>query len=607
MIMKNIYRILFIIAAVVPQVALASSFGPPSCTISASPASITSGGCSTLSWTATDFTTSYNTAFSISPGGYTHSNPTHDTSDSGSTTVCPSTTTTYTGTATIPNDMQHLEDMVIANTNAFCGSTCASTWSMAGAGLPSTYKEFLEYLYWTYQTRPGDSAGLNWWLTHDTLSDHDTIEYDFGTASSGYYPFLGSPSVGGIRAFLTSLYQNIFERAYDTVGYNYWFGHLSSNIGDHNYDERFPFIFAEASHGSLDGREVESSTCSARVTVSAPSCTPRTYCNGGDVWSQDSSCNTSFDHSCSFGCTGGSCNSPSTSCSVTLSPNPINLGNSSTLSYTSSNASWMYIQNVGYMTPNTSGAFSVSPNMTTDYTCTAADSSGNLYPSPASLTVNQTPLCALLPVPSNITLGDSSMLEYFSLNATSLSISPGVGTVPTPGGFVTVSPSVSTTYTCLATGPGGSGSANTFLGVSCTPSTSYSCTGIGGDIITETSTSSACVVTTMNTATCTAPAFCSDGSGTCLYPTPTGTFSIIPSVVPPNGTAKVSWNITGVAGCSVTGTNGDSWSGLSGTDTTSPIDSWVTYTLSCPVLGPMGAPNFTKTVRIGLVPKYEEN
>src|SRR6185312_182714 len=55
---------------------------------------------------------------------------------------------------------------------------------------------------------------------------------------------------------------------------------------------------------------------------------------------------------------------------------------------------------------------------------------------------------------ANITAGSSTTLIWVTQNATSVSISGGVGTV-NASGSTTVSPAVTTTYTLTATGPNG--------------------------------------------------------------------------------------------------------------------------------------------------------
>lgn len=66
---------------------------------------------------------------------------------------------------------------------------------------------------------------------------------------------------------------------------------------------------------------------------------------------------------------------PVPTCTVNLSPNPINEGQGSTLEWNSSNADTFYIQNVGYV--NAAGTGTVSPSQTTSYTGTVTNSYGS--------------------------------------------------------------------------------------------------------------------------------------------------------------------------------------------------------------------------------------
>jgi hypothetical protein len=69
------------------------------------------------------------------------------------------------------------------------------------------------------------------------------------------------------------------------------------------------------------------------------------------------------------------------------------------------------------------------------------------------------PSVSLQANPSTINEGSSTSLSWTSTNATQLSISPGVGSVP-PQGSTVVQPTSSTTFTISASGPGGSASAS---------------------------------------------------------------------------------------------------------------------------------------------------
>jgi len=70
--------------------------------------------------------------------------------------------------------------------------------------------------------------------------------------------------------------------------------------------------------------------------------------------------------------------------------------------------------------------------------------------------------------PATVEKGGSATLTWSSTNATSLSLSPGVGNV-TAEGSNRVTPSDSTTYTITATGPGGSADATARVSVTAPP------------------------------------------------------------------------------------------------------------------------------------------
>ena len=65
---------------------------------------------------------------------------------------------------------------------------------------------------------------------------------------------------------------------------------------------------------------------------------------------------------------------------------------------------------------------------------------------------------------TNITQGQSVNLRWSSTNATSVTVTPEVGSVGAQGAS-TVTPGQSTTYTAMATGPGGSATASTHVTV----------------------------------------------------------------------------------------------------------------------------------------------
>src|SRR5882672_7753474 len=89
-------------------------------------------------------------------------------------------------------------------------------------------------------------------------------------------------------------------------------------------------------------------------------------------------------------------------------------------------------------------------------------------PPPAAAPPAARPTVTLEASPTLIQKGETATLTWSSTNATSLSLSPGVGNV-TAEGTTRVTPSDSTTYTITATGPGGSADATARVAVAPPP------------------------------------------------------------------------------------------------------------------------------------------
>jgi hypothetical protein len=211
--------------------------------------------------------------------------------------------------------------------------------------------------------------------------------------------------------------------------------------------------------------------------------------------------------------------------------------------------------------------------------------------------------------------GNSTIVHWTSANASTLSLATLGSKTPDQSGSSSVSPTQTTDYSGAVTGAGGaSGSCPATLSVQCTPASTYTCSA---NNIVHTSTTSQCAVTTTNPyATCVAPAFCSAGSAACLYPPPSpvpdapntlsGHLQARPTIVKKGKTIRIFWNISNVSSCTVTGTNGDTWSGAtSGTSgkTSATINQQTVYTLSCTALD---SSTYQESTTVNLVPAYQE-
>ena len=96
--------------------------------------------------------------------------------------------------------------------------------------------------------------------------------------------------------------------------------------------------------------------------------------------------------------------------------------------------------------------------------------------------------------------------------------------------------------------------------------------------------------------------------GACVVVTPpSATLRATPSLVHSGDTTVVSWTSQNTSSCTLSGTNGNSWTGISSSGkTSSPIIGQTIYTLHC--IGNPGAqpPSVDKSVTVNLIPSFNE-
>lgn len=137
------------------------------------------------------------------------------------------------------------------------------------------------------------------------------------------------------------------------------------------------------------------------------------------------------------------------------SPLTINSGGSSTLSWSTTDASTCTASGAWSGTKGVTGGQSVAPTATSTYSLSCSGPAGTVAQS-VTVTVSTTtpaPTITLSANPTTIAPGGSSTLTWSTTNATSCT-SPGYGTVPTAYSF-TVTPASTTTYSLTCTGAGG--------------------------------------------------------------------------------------------------------------------------------------------------------
>ena len=161
----------------------------------------------------------------------------------------------------------------------------------------------------------------------------------------------------------------------------------------------------------------------------------------------------------------------SVTATLTAAPTTITVGQVTTLTWTTTNATSVTLsppipmEDVNNMPANGHGA--VAPRQSTTYTLTAKGPGGSATAT-ATVTVNQVPPTVTLSAqPATVASGGSSALSWTTTNATSLTIDHGIGSVSPQAGTVSTGPvSSTTTFTATATGTGGNASATATVTVS---------------------------------------------------------------------------------------------------------------------------------------------
>lgn len=151
--------------------------------------------------------------------------------------------------------------------------------------------------------------------------------------------------------------------------------------------------------------------------------------------------------------------------SFAATPASIVAGQNTTISWQTTGATSVAIdQGVGMQPAN--GSTTVSPTQTTLYTLTATGPGGQTT---SLLTVTVTnagapTITAFTVMPQQITPGGQATLSWQTTDAIEVSIDNGIGVRPTNGQAM-VSPRATTTYTLVATGPGGTTNSQVTLNV----------------------------------------------------------------------------------------------------------------------------------------------
>lgn len=152
----------------------------------------------------------------------------------------------------------------------------------------------------------------------------------------------------------------------------------------------------------------------------------------------------------------GSCTYPTPTVSLTISPSAIIQGESSTISWSTSNSTTRSLTTQGSV--STSGSITVSPTSTTTYTLSASYYGYTTNSISKTLTVYVPPNVTLTVDDPEIISGESTVLRWStSGDASTATIEPGIGS-SNLNSYISINPSVTTTYTISVSGLGGADS-----------------------------------------------------------------------------------------------------------------------------------------------------
>ena len=95
-------------------------------------------------------------------------------------------------------------------------------------------REALTAIYIGYYDRAADPAGIQFWeqVVANTSLDLVAITSDFASQAEtqAVHPFFADPATSSPATFITSLYQNLFNRDPDAAGLDFWSNALQDAI-----------------------------------------------------------------------------------------------------------------------------------------------------------------------------------------------------------------------------------------------------------------------------------------------------------------------------------------------------------------------------------------
>jgi len=562
----------------------------PNVTLAASPTGVASGGASTLTWSSTNATSC------TASGGWSGTRATNGTQSTGTLTTATDFTLTCTGaggsasaTASVAIDSAPTVTLSAAPTGIASGATSVLTWN---------------------STNSTSCAASGGWTGAKAANGSETT-----SALTATTTFTLS-CTGAVGSASRSVTVTVLPAPAVTLTAN-------------------PAAIASGGSSTLTWTATDATSCSASGGWSG------IRAASGTESTAPLSATTSYTLTCTG--PGGSANrsvtvtvapAPAPAITLSASPTTVTSGGSSKLTWTSTNATSCSASGGWSGSKAASGTESTAPlSAATSYTLTCTGPGGSAAQT-ATVTVAAppAPAVALTANPVSVNSGGTSTLTWSSTNATTCTASSGWSGVKAASGTESTAPlSAATSYTLTCTGPGGSANQSVTVTVAPPPAPAITLsanpaavTSGGSSTLTWTSTNAtSCSASggwngikaangtestaplstaTSYTLTCTGPGGKSAQTATVAVntpPVPTVSFTANPVSVNSGGTSKLTWSSTNATTCTASG----GWSGIkaaSGTESTAPLSATTSYTLTC--TGPGGSSAQTATVAVNTPP-----
>jgi len=253
---------------------------------------------------------------------------------------------------------------------------------------------------------------------------------------------------------------------------------------------------------------------------------------------------------------------PPPTVTIIANPTAITAGSSSILTVVATNVTSVKVtgtDNSSYTLPATGGKQAVTPASTTTYTATATGPGGTITAT-ATVTVsaNPVPTVTITANPPSVASGSSSTLTVSASSAMTVTVAGSDGTsynLSATGGAQVVMPAATTTYTAIATGPGGTTNASATVTVTPNPQPTVTISASPASIVPGNSSTLTVTAANATAVTITAP-------GGVSYP-----------LAATGGTQAVSPTTTTAYTVTATGASGTTDATASTTVTVTPVGS----------------------------------